>query len=256
MRYGICTDIENLELVQELGYDYIELSVTKTMGLSEDVLRTWRGKLEASGIRPECWNILFPKTMNLVDGSVSEEALREYLERAMAFISGFGGELVVFGSGKCRTCPPEIPFKEAWKRLVEVYRITGEIGKKYGVHVVIEPLSRKETNMVCTMAEGAMLQAQVDHDNVGLLSDYFHVCANQDKVEDITMIKAFGHIHIASGNGRRYPLPGDNENYADLFKALKAIGYQGRMSIEGKTEDIRTDGKAALALLKELEEQG
>ena len=33
MRYGICTGIENAGLVKKLGYDYIELSVTKTMGL-------------------------------------------------------------------------------------------------------------------------------------------------------------------------------------------------------------------------------
>ena len=121
--------------------------------------------------------------------------------------------------------------------------------------MVIEPLSRKETNMICTLLEGARLQQSVDNENVGLLADYFHICANHDSVKHIAVIKDFGHIHIASGNGRRYPLPGDRETYGKLFAALYAAGYNGRMSIEGKTENIEQDGAAALAYLKQLEAQ-
>ena len=38
MRFGICTTPDHLDLLEELGYDYIEMSVTKTMGLSEEVV--------------------------------------------------------------------------------------------------------------------------------------------------------------------------------------------------------------------------
>ena len=38
MRYGICTGLENLELLEKLGYDYIELSVTATMKLEPETL--------------------------------------------------------------------------------------------------------------------------------------------------------------------------------------------------------------------------
>ena len=109
--------------------------------------------------------------------------------------------------------------------------------------------------MVCTVTEGALLQKDVANENVGLLADYFHSCANHDDVNSIATIKDFGHIHIASGNGRRYPLPGDGENYGELFAALHTAGYNGRMSIEGKTENIEQDGAAALAYLKQLEAQ-
>ena len=144
-------------------------------------------------------------------------------------------------------------FREAYRQLVKVYRITGDIAAQYGVKVVIEPLSRKETNMICTMAEGAILEADVNHPNVGLLSDFFHVCANHDSIGDMEMIRKFGHIHIASGNGRRYPVSEEGERYGEFMRTLKAIGYDGRISIEGKTEDMEGDGVKALALLKELE---
>lgn len=253
MRFGICTGMENLSILERAGYDYIELSVTAMMKLSQEEIRQHQEQLKHSRISCEAFNILFPKTMSLLDGTTSKEELKEYLHKAMSLIREFGAGTVVFGSGKCRRCPENMPFGEAYQRLIEVYRITGDIAAEYGIQVVIEPLSRKETNMICTMLEGAMLESDVNHPNVGLLSDFFHVIANHDRIEDIETIKGFGHIHIASGNGRRYPLSEEGEEYAAFFKSLKAVGYNGRISIEGKTDDMEQDAPRALALLKELE---
>lgn len=134
--------------------------------------------------------------------------------------------------------------------------MTGEIAGEYGIQIVIEPLSRKETNLICTMAEGAILEADVALPNVGLLSDYFHVMANHDKIEDIKTIKNFRHIHIASADGRRFPLAETaGEAYREFFQALKAVGYDGGISIEGKTEDLARDGVKALELFKKLERE-
>ena len=153
MRYGICTGIENAGLVKKLGYDYIELSVTKTMGLDPVAYAAGKKALEESGIEAECFNILFPKTMNFVDGkTTSLDELEIYLEKAMAMIADLHGKVVVFGSGKCRTCPPEVKYLDAYENLDKACRLTGEIAGRYGIRVVIEPLSRKETNMVCTVA--------------------------------------------------------------------------------------------------------
>ena len=53
MRYGICTGIENAGLVKKLGYDYIELSVTKTMGLDPAAYAAGKKALEESGIEAD-----------------------------------------------------------------------------------------------------------------------------------------------------------------------------------------------------------
>lgn len=255
MRYGICTDLENLNLLEELGYDYIELSVTGTMKLPPETIDRYQEKLRHSKVKCEAFNILFPKTMELIDGNTSEEELKEYLHKAMSLIQSFGAKVVVFGSGKCRQCPPHLTYGEAYRKLVEIYKITGQIAQEYGVFVVIEPLSRKETNMICTMAEGAALATDVDHPDVGLLSDYYHVMCNHDNIEDIKVIKNFGHIHIAAAEGRRYPLSEEGEKYASFISALKAVGYDGRISIEGKTDNMKQDARTSLALLKKLEER-
>lgn len=255
MRYGICTDLENIELLEKLGFDYLEASVTSVMKLSEEELDAYKVKLKTSKIKCEAFNILFPKTMELVGVNADKDKIKEHLHKAFKTVSALGGQVVVFGSGKCRTCPDGYDYKKAYKELVEVYRITGEIAKEYGILIVIEPLSRIETNMICTMAEGAILEADVNLPNVTLLSDYFHVIANHDNINDIVTIGNFGHIHIAAGEGRLYPTKEENEKYSEFIAALKRIGYNARISIEGKTTDIEKDGAEALKLLKELEEK-
>ncbi len=254
MRFGICTPLSNLPVLERLGYDYIELEVVANMALPQAELDNYRRQLAGSRIKCEAFNVLFPGTMTLLDGSIRDGELKDYFRRAMAFVGSFGAKTVVFGSGKCRRCPDTVPFGQAYRKIIDIYRMAGDAAKEYGILVVIEPLSRSETNMICTMLEGAMLEADVDHPNVGLLSDYFHVIANHDRIKDLEAIKKLGHIHIASGNGRRYPMSEEGESYEAFFRSLKAIGYDGRISIEGKTENIEEDGARALKLLRKLDE--
>ncbi len=256
MRYGICTGLHNLEILERLGYDYLEASVTAVMGLEKAERDEYAEKLKCSAVKCEAFNILFPKTMELVGPGADQEEIRAYLHDACSVMSELGGKVVVFGSGKCRKCPERYDYRKALQELVSVCRMTGETAQKYGIHVVIEPLCRNETNLICTMAEGAMLQTAVHHENVTLLADYYHVMANHDSILDAETIGGFGHIHIASGKERKFPLSLEGEQYREFLKAIKASGYDRRISIEGKTEDLEKDGAAALAFLRQLEAEG
>jgi sugar phosphate isomerase/epimerase len=62
-------------------------------------------------------------------------------------------------------------------------------------------------------------------------------------------------MHIAAKAGRRYPVSEEGEQYREFFRELKKIGYNGRMSIEGKTDNIEEDAPKALSLLKKLEQE-
>ena len=255
MRFGICTDPENIELLEQTGYDYIELNASKMLTLSEEELAAVKEKLDISNIKCEAVNVLFPKTMSIVGGETTDEELTEFLHKAMKMIQYLGAEVAVFGSGKVRKCPEHLKLGQGYQELVKKVRLTGEIAAQYGVKIVIEPLSRIETNLINTMSEGAILESDVNHENVGLLSDFYHVMTNHDSIESMGSIKQFGHIHIAAAHGRRYPLSEEGEEYREFFRTLKKIGYTGRVSIEGKTDEIEKDAVTALALLKKLEEE-
>ena len=80
-----------------------------------------------------------------------EKDIRSYLAEAFARISSLGAKTVVFGSGKSRSCPEGYEYGKAYRELKKVYRATGEEASRFGITVVIEPLSRKETNMTSTV---------------------------------------------------------------------------------------------------------
>ncbi len=253
MRFGICTGLEDLSLVEKLGYDYIEPQVVKTMALSPKEQDMYREQLESSSVKCEAFNVLFPQDMKLIDGSVGKKELKEYVDKAMAMVKSFGASVVVFGSGGCRRCPDDITYAKGYRRLVKVYRRVGRIAAEYGITVVAEPLNRSESNMINTLAEGAILVSDVGLDNVRLLADYYHIFKDNDHIEDILKIKDFGHIHIAMGKDRTYPVSKEGERFEEFFRALKAVGYDGRMSIEGNTDNIAKDAEEALAFLKDMD---
>lgn len=252
MRYGICTGIENYKLVRQLGYDYIELSVVAVMALAKDERKRYMDAMKKEGISCEAFNILFPKTMPLVGPEADRKAISDYAAEAIKTVAELGGKVIVFGSGKSRRCPEDYSYQKAYRELIELCRMLCDIAASYEITIVIEPLSRAETNLICTMAEGAILVQDVNRQNMKLLSDYYHVMRNQDSMDDIRTIGEFGHIHIAAAEGRRFPVEPE-ETLRVFLTNLKAADYNGRISIEGKTDHMDQDGRTALNRLKELE---
>ena len=59
------------------------------------------------------------------------------------------------------------------------------------------------------------------------------------------------HMHIASPL-RAYPAEHDGTDYAAFRTALCSCGYDARISIEGKTDNLEADARRSLAFLKSL----
>jgi len=255
MRIGVCSNIENIEEVENIGFDYIELSVSKIMDLSESDFSKAVEKVKKSKIKCEALNILFPKNMSLLGENVDREAVKTYIAGAMKRVSAIGGEVVVFGSGASRKVPEGLEYNAAWKQLVDITEMVGKEAAKYGITIVIEPLNKNETNIVNSVAEGLKLVKDVNHPNVKLLADFFHMRVENEDMNIIGECKSYmKHTHIANGNGRVYPLSENEDIYKEFFEKLKSIDYEGRLSIEGKTTQFNVDAPVSLALLKKLAE--
>lgn len=254
MKYGICAGLDKIAEVAALGFDYLEPPVNGTAALSEEDFEAKLAMVKEAAIPCPAFNLLFPKTMQVLVPETTDDMIAEYLHTAMKRVQLLGGRVAVFGSGKSRNCPEGMTYGEAFRRLVEVTRLTGEIAQQYGVVIVIEPLNRTETNMINSMAEGAALVAMVNHPNVQLLCDSFHVAKENEPFNDVVRLGGVSHVHVATKEGRRYPLEKDADLTA-LYEALKATNYDGMISIEGKTDDMAQDAPVSIALLKNLWEE-
>jgi D-psicose/D-tagatose/L-ribulose 3-epimerase len=124
------------------------------------------------------------------------------------------------------------PTEEEFKRAIDVHRTVGDHANRAGVVLAIEFLNRFECYFLNTMGATADYVRRVDHPNIKALYDTFHA-----NIEEVNPPKAFadnattiGHVHI-SNNDRGVPGRG-HIDFGALFRAIKASGYNGWLTIE------------------------
>ena len=97
----------------------------------------------------------------------------------------------------------------------------------------MEPLARVECNYLNTVDEGARLARESGSPAVGVLADSFHWARNGEPADTILAAKdRFLHCHVATLPNRKAPGMEDYD-FLPFFRALAAIGYDGRVTIEG-----------------------
>jgi sugar phosphate isomerase/epimerase len=254
MKIGICTSLEKLGKFEAMGFDYIETTVTSLMDMSGAEFREAAKKAHGGRIGVEACNVFFPRSLILVGPSPADrQTLKNYLDTAIARVAEIGAECIVFGSGASRVIPDGFDPAAAHRQLRDAIALAGEIALANGVTIVIEPLNKTETNTLNSVAAGFDMAKEIGHAGVKLLADFYHIRLENEPMSNVVAAGAMlRHTHIARGEGRIYPFSDADDCYADFFRALKAIDYQGRMSIEGRTADEDADAPKSLAYLRGL----
>ena len=163
-----------------------------------------------------------------------------------------GVEVIVFGSGGARQIPDGFDAREAHAQLVRFCSLVAPIARHHGVTVVVEPLNRRECNVLTTVGECAALVREVAHPGLRLLVDAFHFLRDNDSIEDLVAnADLLAHVHVATTANRLAP-GAEPCDLKAFFKALARGGYNGRVSIEGSIPNPAKELPAALALLRQL----
>lgn len=262
MRYGCCGSminpakdpigIEIIDSLCDLGYDYIELSLSHIAALDEKEYSELAGRVLSSGLKCEACNNFIPPSLKLTGPYVDKARIRDYVEKALYRASRLGADTVVFGSGGARAIPEGFPMDMAWYQLVDFLRLAADVAQKYGVVLAIEPLNRSECNIIHNLSDARRLSEAVNKPNVRVLADYYHFAAENDSTNNI--IKAGGnisHVHFSRYKGRVFPRDITEDDYLPFITAIKKAGYNGKVSIEAYTSDFINDAREALVFLKE-----
>lgn len=251
MRFGICTDASHIGMAHELGFDYVEGNASWLAELSEKAFSEYAAKLSKYSIQYESFNSLLPGELSITGDKVNGKKVEDYLKRVFERVRTVGGKVVVFGSGRTRRVPEGVNFDEAYRQVVSFTKKAGELAAKNYVTIAIEPLNQSETNLICSVAEGAMLRADVNMDAVQLLADSYHMFMEHEPMTNLLRVGHLAHVHVALRENRSYPYREDRELEA-FFHTLKQIGYDGRVSIEGRTDHMEEDAARAIEVLRRL----
>lgn len=262
MRIGYCTNLiatqidgtgsEWIEKGKESEFDYVELPLAEIVDLEDEEFSSLKETVDVSGLKCEACNNFFPGSIRLTGNSVDDKKTEEYLDKALGRAAQLGVNVIVLGSPKSKNVPEGYPMDKAWSQLVELLRHLDPLVKTKGMTIVIEPLSKAESNIINTAAEGLRLVKAVDRENIRLLIDYYHLAMEKENPEIILDAGPYlKHIHFADPSGRVYPVKVE-DGYRRFVDLLKGVGYEGRISVEGFTKDFSHDAKRSAEMLRLL----
>ena len=262
MRIALCNEVLALmplerqcEYAARLGYDGLEIAPF-TLSSSPEKISTAeaakiRAVVEASGlvVTGLHWLLVKPEGLSLTDPDTQVRARTvEVMIRFTALCAELGGAVLVHGSPKQRAIAPGDTHATAMARLSEGLAQAAEAAAKAGVIYCIEPLSRRETALVNTIAEAAELVRAIDHPHLRTMIDCS--AAGLTEADQIASLidrwlptGLIAHLQVNDPNRRG---PGQGEmKFAAILAALKRHDYTGTIAVE--PFDYSPDGPAVAA---------
>lgn len=249
MRIALCNEVlggmaleRQCEYAAALGYDGLEIAPF-TLSTSPEKISTAdaakiRATVEASGlvVTGLHWLLVKPEGLSLTD---PDAAVRTRTLAVMTHLIGLcaelGGAVLVHGSPKQRQIAPGETHAIALARLQDGLAQVALAAARVGVIYCIEPLSRRETELVNTIAEAAELVRSIDHPNLRTMIDCS--AAGLTETDSIASLierwlptGLIAHVQVNDPN-RRGPGQGDMQ-FAPILAALKRHGYDGTVAVE------------------------
>lgn len=232
MIYGICApNLDFAQMAIAAGFDYVEFGAGYVLDNSQAI--------GASGIATPRTNLFLPGDVRLfIDPTPYVEIARE----RMAAAASIGVKVMVVGSGGAR-CVPEGQDGDA--RFADVVGELQVIANEFGIRLAPESLNAGETNVGVKLA---VLSRLLQERGLDFTADSYHILKEgEDFAEAIPFAPA--HVHIA--NAPRFaPSPADLE-LLPFVARLKSLGYDGTITIEGKSGDLVDAVKNLRDLIRE-----
>lgn len=254
IRFGVCSRTRELPAVAAAGFDYLEPGAAEIADMSADDFARFKDQVHASRIRCEAFNSLIRrKNLVVVGPSVDLAPVLDYLDTTLDRCKQLGATCIIWGSAGSRNVPEGFSPDRAWDQIAVFLSKAGPIAAKYDVPLSIEPLNRKESNILSTAHDAWRMVQQVNHPNIQLMVDYYHFTLEHESLDIFESARGhITHLHFSqpTATGRIWPAPGEPDpHYPTFFAELRKVNWSGGLSIEA-SGSAEKDGPAALAFLR------
>jgi sugar phosphate isomerase/epimerase len=250
-KIGWCMGIGQAGLLAEKGFDYIECPLSSLPLEDDKALADILPSFINSPLKVRAMNLFFPPGMMVVGPQADRERIRRYVRKAGEIANQIGVEIAVLGSGRARMIPEDWERPRAEAQMLECLGMVAEEWLGLGLTLAVEPLNRKESNMINSVAEAVLLAKQIDSPIVRVLADFYHMDEEDEPLETIAEHRDWiAHIHIAD-TGRLAPGTGAYP-YDRFIEVLKEINYAGMISAECRLSGTNEELEASYEFMKEM----
>jgi D-psicose/D-tagatose/L-ribulose 3-epimerase len=253
MNFALCNEVlqplpfaRQCEVAAALGYDALEVApftlADDPTTITDAQAAQWRRIAEDHGLTISGlhWLLVAPAGLSIVS---ADTALRErtaaVMERLIELCAALGGRYLVHGSPKQRAVPAGESKDAARERAMACFARAAQRAQSCSVVYCIEPLSRRETDLINTVAEAAELVDAIGSPALRTMIDCS--AAGQAEAEPVDALMArwmptgrIAHVQVNDPN-RRGPGQGDL-SFAPILRTLlqmQRLGhYRGVLAVE------------------------
>lgn len=251
---GAWASVADATVLADAGYDFIEEEVARFLlpEASEEIFADQLAAARALPIPVRTLVRFLPASMQSVGPDAAHDNIVAFSETVFPRARRAGVETLVFGSPRSRRIPENFSRAAAEKQLIDLCRRLAPIAKANKLILALEPLNHTETNFINRVSEGALIVRKVNHPNIRLVADLFHMRMEDEGPESILQnASLISHVQIAEKQGRRAPGV-SGEDFSDCFAALRSTGYAHRLSVECLWSDISLEAPLAMRTLRSL----
>jgi D-psicose/D-tagatose/L-ribulose 3-epimerase len=220
-----------MPLVKEMGFNGFEIAMFDPADLAvQDIRRAF----ETSGLECTVCAILPPGINPISPDAMVRKRSVQHLLRCIDTASALGAKLL---GGPLYApigyLPEHRPTKDEWSWAVDAFQSIIDVLDSCDMTLSIEPVNRSETFFLRTAREANSLCEAIGHPRFGVTIDTFH--ANIEERDIADAVTALGprlkHIHASEND--RGPLGLGHVDFRRIVTALKKVGYNGYLMIEG-----------------------
>lgn len=253
---------EQCRIAKQLGYAGLELAPA-TLGDKPHLLDAServriRATVEGAGLRVSGlhWLLSAYPDLSITDPAKRDET-RQVLAGLIGLCADLGGQVLVHGSPAQRIRPDGVDDAGLERLLADFFAPLADEAEARGVIYCIEPLSRHETSVINTVAQGASLARAVNSPAFRTMIDISAAGLTEPPVADLIRHWVptgwIGHIH-ANDSNRGAPGTGDDP-FAQIVAALIDTGWTAPIGVEPfwTVIDARVTAAIAAATLRACE---
>ncbi len=247
--YAMCNEsmaelswVEQCQIIGDAGYKGVEIAAFTLVKEGVQEISPTRRKEMVSVMKNvgiECAGLHWllaspPKGLHFTtpDAAVRQKTVA-YFDELIDFCGDLNGPYMIFGSPKQRNAR-NISVEEAKKYFAESLFAVADHAQQRGIKILIEPLGKRVTDVVNTLAEALELAEQVNHPAVQIMFD-FNNTVDETEPFDVLLRKYYKHIHhvhVQEMGGKHLGTGTAVNDYVEAFQTLKDLKYDKWISLE------------------------